>query len=276
MFRSSNPVLTSNRFGVDSYDTLSTSGVGAVGGAGESSKVMTVQGTVNKSFILLGLCIAGAALVWGPFTTNAISPMYGLISGLVAAIVALVIYFAPRTAVVAAPIYALLKGPALAAMSFFVAQFVDAKLRAKGITAGGAGMGVVFQAVLITFGIFAAMLLSYTLGLIRLGGFAMRCITIGMVGLVLTYLASILLPMMGVRFDVISINNTSPLSIGISLFAVVLGSLTLVADFQEIEVAAENQTPKHMEWYLAFGLLASLIWLYIEVLRLLAKLRGRD
>lgn len=270
MFRSSNPVLASSRFGVESYDALAASGVG------EAQRTMTVQGTVNKSFVLLGLCILTAVLSWGPFVSNTISPIYGLISGLVASIIALVIYFVPRSAVVAAPLYAVLKGPALAAISFFVAEFVDAKLRAKGTVASGVGLGLVFQAILLTFGIFGALLLTYTMGLIRISGFAMRCITIGIVGLLLTYLASMLLPLFGVKFDILSINNTTPISIGFSLVAVVLASLSLVIDFQEIEQMAEAQSPKYVEWYAAFGLLTTLVWLYIEVLKLLSKLRTRD
>jgi len=275
VLKSSNPVLSNNNFGVEAYESLGAPLAGAgTRGAASDSGVMTVQGTVNKCFLLLTLCGGSAGAMWYAISSGAIAPMWGLLGGIVAALLGLVMYFAPRASPVLAPLYALFEGPMLASLSFLVANMIDQKIIAKGGTA--LGTGLIFQAVLLTFGIFGALLISYTLGLIRLSGFMQRCVVIGAAGVALAYIASFVCSLFGVQLGLTNIANAGPLSIGFSVVTVVIASLSLVMDFQRIEGMAESQAPKHAEWYAGFGLLTTLVWLYIEILYLLAKLRGRE
>lgn len=275
MLRSSNPVLSNNNFGVEAYESLGVPIAGAGGrNASAASNTMSVQGTVNKCFLLLTLCGGSAGAMWYAITAGHVAPILGLLGGLIACVLGLVMFFAPRSSVVLAPAYALFEGPMLASLSYFVANMIDAKIVAKGGTALGAGL--IFQAVLLTFGIFGALLITYTMGLIRLSGFMQRCVVIGAAGAALVYLASFVCSLFGIQLGMTNLMNAGPLSIGFSLFTVVIASLSLVMDFQRIEGMSEAGAPKHMEWYAGFGLLTTLVWLYIEILYLLAKLRGRD
>ena len=156
--------------------------------------------------------------------------------------------------------YSLLEGLALGGLSrFFEMQYP----------------GIVSQAIFLTFGILAALLIAYKTGIIKptenfkLGVFAATG------GIAIMYFISFIMSIFGSGMSILNTNNTSMLSIGISLFVVVIASLNLVLDFDFIEEGAERGAPKYMEWYGAFGLLVTLIWLYLEILRLLAKLYSR-
>ena len=133
--------------------------------------------------------------------------------------------------------------------------------------------GLPLQAVALTFGVFMALLIVYRTGLIR----ATENFRLGVVaatgGIAIMYLLSFVLGFFGVRMNFL--HDSSPLSIGISLVIVVVAALNLVLDFDFIERGVENRAPKFMEWYAAFGLLVTLVWLYLEILRLLSKLQGR-
>ena len=135
--------------------------------------------------------------------------------------------------------------------------------------------GIASQAIFLTFGILAALLLAYKTGVIKptenfkLGVFAATG------GIFIMYLISFIMSFFGSGMSIMNPNNASMLSIGISLFVVVIASLNLVLDFDFIEEGAERGAPQYMEWYGAFGLLVTLIWLYLEILRLLAKLYSR-
>jgi uncharacterized YccA/Bax inhibitor family protein len=179
----------------------------------------------------------------------------GLLGGFV---VALVTVFKKNWAMVTAPIYALLEGLVLGALSaVFEARFP----------------GIVIQAVGLTFGTLFALLMAYKSGLIK----ATENFKLGVVaatgGIALVYLASLALGFFGVSIPFI--HGSGPIGILFSLFVVVIAALNLVLDFDFIEGGAAAGAPKYMEWYAAFGLLVTLIWLYIEILRLLAKLRSR-
>lgn len=233
---------------------------------------MTVQGTVNKAYILLGLCGGSAMLTWNLISSKTIEPGLTMIGLLVAFVLALVVSFVPRTAPAISPIYAVFKGAGLAGLSFFMASMVEARLAQKGIQGGGTAL--IFQAVILTFGIFLALLLGYTTRVIRLSNNVARGIVAATCGLCFFYLIAMVASLFGMNIGFIW--GSGPVGIGFSLFVVVLASLNLVLDFKFIEDAAAEGQPKYMEWYGAFGLLVTLAWLYIEILRLLTKLKSRD
>ena len=214
---------------------------------------MTIGGTVNKTAMSLLLLMATASYTW----TNP-SPalmMFGLFGGLIMAIITI---FKKTWAPYTVSGYALLKGLALGGISrFFEMQYP----------------GIVSQAVFLTFGILAALLLAYKSGLIK----ATENFKLGVVaatgGIFFLYLISWIMSMFGGSIGFIHNNDT--FGILFSLGVVVIASLNLVLDFDFIEEGAERGAPKYMEWYGAFGLLVTLIWLYLEILRLLSKLYSR-
>jgi len=221
----------------------------------DRSELMTIEGTVNKTAMSFLLLMVTASYTW----TNP-SPglmMIGIFGGLIMAILTI---FNKTWAPYTVSGYALLEGLALGGIS----QIFEKEYP-----------GIVGQAVFLTFGILAALLLAYKTHLIKptenfkLGVFAATG------GIAIMYLFSFIMSMFGTGMSILNPNNTSLLSIGISLFVVVIASLNLVLDFDFIEEGAEKGAPKYMEWYGAFGLLVTLIWLYLEILRLLAKLYFR-
>jgi uncharacterized YccA/Bax inhibitor family protein len=243
--RSGNPVLTSKTFDIAP--------------AGER---MTLGGTVNKTAILLALCLITAIYTWGRFysTGNAagIMPLVwtGAIGGLVVCIVTVI---KKEWAGITAPIYALLEG--------FLVGGVSAIFEAR-------YPGIVIQAVGLTFGTLGCLLMAYKSGVIK----ATENFKLGVVaatgGIALLYLVSMV---MRFAFDkpIGFIHEGTTFGILFSVFVVVIAALNLVLDFDFIEAGVEKGAPKYMEWYGAFGLTVTLIWLYLEILRLLAKLRSR-
>ncbi|MEW6469857.1 MAG: Bax inhibitor-1/YccA family protein [Bacteroidota bacterium] len=245
--RSSNPTLGQNTF----TKTI----------AEEGAERMTLQGAVNKTFILLGLVLLTSIISWNYILTTADGAlamplmMGGAIGGL---IFALVTTFKPQWSAITAPVYALLEGLFLGTISaFYESQFP----------------GIVLQAVLLTMGTLLCLLVAYRTGLIKatenfkLGVFAAT----GAIATV--YLISFILSFFGVHMAFL--HDSGPLGIGLSIFVVIIAALNLVLDFDFIENGAESGAPKYMEWYAAFGLMVTLIWLYLEFLRLLAKLNRR-
>jgi uncharacterized YccA/Bax inhibitor family protein len=187
----------------------------------------------------------------------------GVISG---AIVALVISFKPRLAPSLAVPYALLEGLFLGAISAFIAQRVPAD--------SGIGGGIVFQAVVLTFTTALSMLALYAFRIIRVTE-KLRSIVMAATGAVmLFYLVSFALSLFGVQMGML--HGSGNLSIGISLFVVGLAAFNLLLDFDFIERGARHGAPKAMEWFGAFALMVTLVWLYLEILRLLAKFSRRD
>ena len=221
-----------------------------------SSSVMTIDGTVNKTAISMGLLLLSAYYTY----SNAIMSyiMIGFIGGF---ILALVTIFKKEWAPTTVPIYAVLEGLALGGISNIYANAFEP--------------GIVPQAIMLTLGILFALLFAYKSKIIKatenfkLGVFAATA------GIVVVYLISFIMSFFGSGLPVMNPTNSSMLSIGFSLFVVVIASLNLVMDFDFIEEGAAKGAPKYMEWYGAFGLLVTLIWLYLEILRLLAKLSSR-
>ena len=258
MIRSGNPALKESTF----LDLGSGTVVSRDAGA------MTLNGTVNKTGILLLLSVLTAAFAWtqsvvtGPDGTAMVAPgvtIYALAGAIGGFILAMVTVFKKTWSPVTAPLYALVEGFFLGAIS---AAF---ELKYPGI---------VFQAVVLTFGTLGALLAAYRSGLIR----ATENFKLGVVaatgGIALVYLVSMGLRLFGK--DIPLIHESGLVGIGFSLFVVVIAALNLVLDFDFIESGVEAGAPKYMEWYGAFGLMVTLVWLYIEFLRLLAKLQSRD
>ncbi len=230
-------------------------------GRTRSEHAMSIQGTVNKTAILLALALLTAGWTWNLFTATgnpaAVAPwlMGGAIGGLV---VALVTTFKQTWAPFTAPVYALLEGLVLGGLSaIFEASYP----------------GIAFQAVGLTAGTLAALLLAYKSGLIRATPTFKKGIIAATGGIFLLYLASMVLGFFGVRIP--GIFDAGLVGILFSAVVVTIAALNLVLDFDLIERGAEQGAPKYMEWYGAFALLVTLIWLYMEILRLLSKLRRR-
>ena len=216
---------------------------------------MTIEGTVNKTAISLVLLVSA-----GYFTFDVINPFLLIGCGIGGFILAIVTVFKKEWAPITVPIYAILEGGMLGGISYMYNSLYD---------------GIVTNAILLTVGILASLLIAYRSGYIKatenfkLGIFAATG------GIAIVYLVNFIMGFFDSGLGVMSINNASPLSIGFSIVVVIIAALNLVLDFDFIEEGSEKGAPKYMEWYGAFGLLVTLIWLYLEILRLLAKLNSR-
>lgn len=225
---------------------------------------MTLNGTVNKTGFLLLLTVLTAAFAWSQALTpqGELAPGFGVYvwGGLLGGFaIAMVTVFKKTWAPVTAPLYALVEGFFLGAISAMYNHLYE---------------GIVLQAVMLTFGTLFALLMAYRSGLIK----ATENFKLGVVaatgGIMLVYLATIVLRMFGK--DIPLIHESGLIGIGFSLFVIVIAALNLVLDFDFIETGVEQRAPKYMEWYGAFGLMVTLVWLYIEFLRLLSKLQSRN
>lgn len=241
MFRSGNPTLSEDMFPQ----------AGAL--ADTSQGAMTISGTVNKIGILFLLLLIGATISW--YQPSPIFIWVGAIGGF---IVAIVTVFKKEWSPITAPLYSALEGLFLGAISMVYANMYE---------------GIVFNAVALTLGIFAAMLITYRSGLIEVTQKFRMGIVAATGGIALVYIASIALGFFGINLSLVT--GTGMFGIGFSLIVVVVAALNLVLDFDLIERGAEAKAPKYYEWYTAFGLIITLVWLYLELLRLLSKLQRR-
>ena len=230
--------------------------------AGFGGDTMTVSGAVNKAGILMLLCIASAAWTWNRFFATgdpaSVAPMI-VVGGIGGFVLALVTIFKKEWAGITSPLYALAEGALLGGIS---AMF---ELKYKGIA---------IQAVMLTFGTLVAMLVIYRSGIIKVNEKFRIGVMAATGGIALFYLAQFILGFFGITFH--AVNSGSPIGIAFSLLVVGIAALNLVLDFDLIEQGARSNAPKYMEWYCAFALMVTLIWLYLEMLRLLAKFRSRD
>jgi len=240
-YRSKNPALNSKIFN----ESL----------ARDSSDVMTIQGTVDKTAMALSIL-----LVAGYFGYTSFSPVIMWGGFIVGFIVAIITIFKKTWAPYTVPIYAVLEGFALGGISFFYNSLYE---------------GIVLQSITITVCILLSLLFVYRAKIIKatenfkLGVFAATG------GIFLIYVVDLIMSFFGTGISVLNIENSSNPSILFSLGVVVIASLNLVIDFDFIEEGAEKGAPKYMEWYGAFGLLITLVWLYLEILRMLAKIKNR-
>lgn len=251
--RSSNPVLKEQVFHKDyTYNT----------------EAMTVNGTVNKTALMLLMVVAAAIYTWNKFfNAIAVNPEAGsaavmpwlIIGGIGGFITVLVTVFRPQSSGISAPIYAVFQGLLLGGLSaIFESMFP----------------GVVMRAVALTLAVFMAMLFFYRSGIIKVTNKFKMGIFAATAGIALIYLVSFIAGLFGAQLGFL--HGNSNFSIGFSVVVVAIAALNLVLDFSFIDDAAASGAPKYMEWYGAFGLMVTLIWLYLEILRLLSKLASRD
>ena len=254
LMKTSNPALSDKTF----RDVSRTQ----YGGLVDEASRMTLSGTVNKTGILLLCAIATAAWTWHLFLQSRdmaeVAPlmMGGLIGGF---IFAMVTVFKKEWAPVTAPIYALLEGLVLGGIS----AVVDMRYP-----------GIAIQAVSLTFGTLFVLLLAYRSGMIKVTQKFRLGIIAATGGIMVFYLLEMVLGFFGIHF--IAVNGSGPIGIIFSLFVVGIAALNLVLDFDFIEQGVNYGAPKYMEWYGAFGIMVTLVWLYLEILRLLSKMRSRN
>jgi uncharacterized YccA/Bax inhibitor family protein len=220
---------------------------------------MTVQGTMSKTFLLLAILSATALWSWHAMANDQLQMAVVPIAALVGFVLAMVTILKPTVAPWTSPVYAAMEGVFLGALS----QIVEMRF-------GKAYPGIALQAVALTAGTLLVMLFVYASGMIRVteklkAGIIMATGAVG-----LFYFLSILLGLFGVSVPFLF--SATPIGIGFSLFVVGLAAFNLLLDFDFIEQAARSEAPKFMEWYGAFGLMVTLIWLYLEMLRLLQKI----
>jgi uncharacterized YccA/Bax inhibitor family protein len=254
LMKTSNPALSENTF-----RNLSSA---QYGGVIDETTRMTLNGTVNKTGVLLLCAIATAAWTWRLFLQSHdmadVTPwmLIGVFGGLICAMVTI---FKKEWSPVTAPIYALLEGLVLGGLSALM------EVRYPGIA---------IQAVGLTFGTLFVLLLAYRSGMIQVTQKFRLGVVAATGGIMVFYLLQMLLGFFGFQFT--SINGSGFIGIGFSLIVVAVASLNLVLDFDFIERGVQYGAPKYMEWYGAFGIIVTLVWLYIEILRLLSKMRSRN
>lgn len=260
--KSSNPAIKPELFSRSGRDFLSRT----------NDMQMTIEGAVQKTGILLALLVLSAGFVWSLAYKTAgfegvpamvanpgmLNPwmMGGAIGGLVLAFATI---FKPVWAPYTAPGYAIVEGLFLGAISAFF------ELRYPGI---------VMQATLLTFGTLVTLLMAYRAGVIRATEKFKSIVVMATGAIAITYIFSMILGFFGVPMSFL--HDSSPLSIGISLVVVTVAALNLILDFDMIEQGASQRAPKYMEWYSAFSLMVTLVWLYLEFLKLLSKINSKD
>lgn len=240
--RTANPALRQDIFTFENY----------------AAEHMTLNGTVIKTSALLGLALVTAFFSWNQVATGAnFVPFFwvGLIGGLIVGFATVV---KKTWAPITAPLYALLEGLVLGGIS----ALFEAQLK-----------GIVIQAVGLTFGTMAVLLVLYATRIIRPTEKFKMGIAAATGAIFLFYMASLVMGLFGVQMPLIHSSGT--FGIGFSVVVVIIAALNLVLDFEIIETGVNNGAPKYLEWYAAFGLMVTLVWLYLEILRLLAKLNQR-
>lgn len=225
---------------------------------------MTVGGAIGKFGFLLFMVLAAASYTWYLYYNNQSQTMMifmwvGLIGGLISVFA---ICFKPTLAPYLAPAYGLLEGFFLGAISAILNDAFSEKYP-----------GLVMQAVGLTFGVAIAMFLLYNFRIIKATERFKSTIFAATAGVAIFYLITLVLRMFGVNIPFMY--DSSLLGIGLSLFIVAIAALNLIIDFDMIEKGADMGAPKFMEWYGAFGLLVTMIWLYVEILKLLSRFAGR-
>lgn len=242
--RASNPTLSENAF--------SSAGL-------RNAQPMTLQGTVNKSAFFLALTFFTAAMIWNKVHATPESAMPWIAGGgIVGFIFCLITCFKKEWSAVTGSVYALAEGVLLGGISaMYEARF----------------HGLVLQAVLLTFGVFLALLAVYTMRLVKVNDKFKMGLLAATGGIFLVYLATMVLGFFHIQIPYI--HGSGAIGIGFSVVVVIIAAMNLLLDFDMIEQGVVQGAPKYMEWYAAFGLLVTLVWLYLEILRLLAKIAGR-
>lgn len=301
MFRTSNPAFRQNAFApAQTWDDASPQARGrqspspslspeekAQAVARARPDHMTIHGVVQRTWFLLALCVITSVFAWN-ITTAAepiVSPLLLLFGGAIGGLITgLICSFAPRTAPFTAPIYAIFEGGLLGSLSaFYAARFARPAIdAATGVAETGSPLalntGLVMNAALLTFGILGGLLLGYSTGVIRPGPWFRKAVVTATFGVVV-YIGIAWIASMFGSFSLLSVydpSNGGLISIGFSLLLVGIASANFVLDFEFVENGVRNKAPRYYEWYAGFGILVTMIWLYVELLRLLSKLQSRD
>ena len=222
---------------------------------GYADETMRLEGVINKTGILLLLCAGAGAFSWTHPALHGVLILTGLIGGLIACLVGI---FKPTTTPFTAPLYAVLEGLCLGAIS----QMTELHLP-----------GIVGNAILLTLGVLGFMLALYTFRIIRVTDGLVKGIFAATASVCLVYLVDMVLNLFGVRTPYI--HESGLIGIGFSLVIVGIAAFNLLVDFRIIEDRINSRSPRYMEWYCGMALLVTLVWLYLEILRLLSKMRNR-
>lgn len=316
MFRTSNPTLNRPEFQDNGYapaqnwDDLSSSGDPAEGFSHKDPRKgakakrpdhMTISGTTNKTLFLIALTVTTAVVGWNLAIDTSATPdgtggenityamsggtALGLMigGGIVGLILALVTCFKPRISPVTAPLYALAEGFFVGGISAMYAVMFGGDPNDPTGDATNLATGLVLNAALLTMSIAAALCGAYAFKIIRPGKLFYSATIVGTMGVCLFGLVAFLGAMFtggggffGSLISVYDPTNGGMISVGFSLLVVALASANLVLDFDQVNNGVKNRAPRYMEWFGGFTILVTLIWLYIELLRLLAKLRSGD
>ncbi|MGM9774344.1 MAG: Bax inhibitor-1/YccA family protein [Candidatus Egerieousia sp.] len=263
-----NPVLNDNVM-------KNTAGVGPIV---ITDDTMTVKGAVRKTVILLVMLLAGAAYTWKVYydSINPSSVSIWMTCGIIGAfILAMIISFKPKTAPYLSPVYAVGEGFALGGISAMLNDAFATK-DAYGVVV--ANSNIVTNAVLITIVTTFVALFVYRSRIIKVNSTFTKVISIALISILAFYLIGMLVSLFGGANSSFmqALYGNSLLSIGINAVIAVIAALSLLQDFHFIETGAAAGAPKYMEWYGAFGLMVTLVWLYLEVLRLLSKIQSRN
>ncbi|EMR01286.1 Bax inhibitor-1/YccA family protein [Cesiribacter andamanensis] len=228
--------------------------------APDKAGAMSLKGTLDKSFVLLAIVFTGAGLGW-LLVRQELAPLIPLllIAALGGSLLALFTVFNPREAAITAPVYALLEGMFLSCLSLLLDSLVE---------------GVAFQAFGLSGGVFLFMLLVYQQGWVRVNQRFRTVLLLATLAIAAVYLLSFILSLFGQQLPYI--HEGGWMGIGFSLLVIGIASLHLLLDFTLIQEGIASGAPKYMEWYAAFSLLVTLVWLYIELMRLLLKLAEAD
>lgn len=245
---------SSNPFVGDKQFSKNAQGLGI---SKESDGLMTIQGAVNKSLMLTGILLL-SAIVSAFYLPFSMPLFYG--SAFVGLGLAMASYMKPTWAPITAPMYAVVEGIVVGTISFLFAEML--------------GFGIVINAVLLTALCLGSMLVAYKTGLIKPTKKFRAIITTATGAIMMIYLLSMGLGMFGI--DIPYLHEGGAIGIGISLFIIGIASLNLILDFDNIEKGAQMGAPKYMEWVSALGLLVTLVWIYLEILRLLAVIAANS
>ena len=265
IFRSGNPVLKASTFekSATATDARSTPIEGSVFLPNEGvTGTMTERGTLNKFFFLFVMVMGAATFAWYLFDQGANLAPWVMGSAIGGLVLALIISFRPTTAPYLAPAYALVKGifvGGISAMYSYAFTNIDPFLIQKSVA--------------LTFGVVLAMYGLYRFGVIRATQKFKAIVLSATLGIAVFYLIALGMQLFGLQMPFL--HESSPLGIGLSLVLVSVAALNLILDFDMIETGVATGAPKHMEWYGAFGLTVTIIWLYVEMLRLMSKISRR-
>ncbi len=220
---------------------------------------MTMQGTATKTLLLFALLVLTASITWKMFGAEspALTPCM-IIGGIGALVLGIVTGFMPTKAYILAPLYALCEGLLIGAISAMYASAYD---------------GIVLSAILLTLAVSAVVFLCYRMGILRASGTFVKVITYATIGIAVFYLLSFILGFFGIHMSLMKLGWVG---IVIQLVIVGIAALNLVLDFNNVENGIQNGVPAQYEWYFGFGLMVTLVWIYIEILRLLMMIMGRS